>query len=148
MAREQMTQLRLTQPQRDLLAEIKEAGVLYIQRYKRYYRTAEALVKKGLIEVCEPDHSRMGQDGYRACRPAVAERWWKREGKPWDGRFAPPPWPTEDYRNSNCVHGFDGKWGEKGERQRQCRECGRWIWEHLWPKEEAHLNAATGEADG
>lgn len=55
---------RLTEPQRRLLTEVEEAGVLYIKRYGTYYRTAEVLVRKGALIVSEPDHSRMGQDGY------------------------------------------------------------------------------------
>lgn len=55
---------RLTQPQRDLLAEIEEEGVLYVTRGGRYYRTADALRRKGFVECCEPDHSRNGIDGY------------------------------------------------------------------------------------
>jgi hypothetical protein len=55
---------RLTEAQRQLLAEIEEAGVLYIRRYGQYGRTAEALVRKGKAIISEPDHSRMCQDGY------------------------------------------------------------------------------------
>lgn len=56
--------VRLTAPQRELLAEIEAAGVLYIKDYGRYCRTAEALVRKGVAVVSEPDYSRNGQNGY------------------------------------------------------------------------------------
>lgn len=56
--------IRLTEPQRRLLAEVEETGVLYVRRYGPYYRTADALVRKGLLVVSEPDFSRNRQDGY------------------------------------------------------------------------------------
>lgn len=67
---------RLSAPQRALLDEIREAGVLYVRRYGRYYRTVAALVQKGYATVVEPDYSRVGQDGYsvteRGSNPQVA----------------------------------------------------------------------------
>jgi len=58
----------LTRPQATLLAEIKatERGVLYIDRYGRYARTIEALERRGLVRIVEPDHSRHGHDGWAA----------------------------------------------------------------------------------
>ena len=55
---------RLTAPQRTLLAEIAEAGVLYVRRGGPYHRTVDSLVRKGYAVISEPDYSRMGQDGY------------------------------------------------------------------------------------
>lgn len=46
---------RLTKPQRALLDEIKETGVLYITRWGPYWRTVEALQRRGLVEVAEND---------------------------------------------------------------------------------------------
>lgn len=42
---------RLTEPQRQLLEEIRESstGGLYVDRYMRYYRTAKALERRGLV---------------------------------------------------------------------------------------------------
>lgn len=42
---------RLTEPQRRLLAEIRESstGGLYIDRYMRYHRTAQALLRRELV---------------------------------------------------------------------------------------------------
>lgn len=57
---------RLTRPQRELLDEIIEKGALYIARYGRYARTAQALVTKGYAVRTWIDHSRMGQDEYKA----------------------------------------------------------------------------------
>lgn len=46
----------------------------------------------------------------------------------------PPPWPSSgDPRTSRCTHGWSEKWGQVGERQRQCRHCRRWIWDHDLP---------------
>lgn len=45
--------------------------------------------------------------------------------------FAPPPWPLgSDPRKPECTHDWDGTWGKVGERQRRCRHCDRFIWEH------------------
>jgi hypothetical protein len=55
---------RLTKPQRDLLAEIREKGTLYITRSGPYGRTIEALARRGLVRISEHDHSGMGQDGW------------------------------------------------------------------------------------
>jgi len=57
---------RLTEPQRRLLDELVDTkrGVLYIRRWGPFDRTTQALVRKGYIEVVEPDHSAMGQPGY------------------------------------------------------------------------------------
>jgi hypothetical protein len=55
---------RLTRPQRELLAEIAEAGVLYITRNGRYHRTVEALERRGLVYRSEPDYSTWGQSGW------------------------------------------------------------------------------------
>jgi DNA-binding PadR family transcriptional regulator len=42
---------RLTEPQQELLTEIRESstGGLYVDRYMRYYRTARALERRGLV---------------------------------------------------------------------------------------------------
>lgn len=53
-------------------------------------------------------------------------------GPPYDPqRFPPPPpWPLgPDPRTPDCQHRWDGYWGVKGERQRLCRYCGRYVWE-------------------
>jgi hypothetical protein len=65
---------RLSKPQAELLAEIKatERGVLYIDRYGRYARTIEALARRGLVHIVEPDRSPHGQDGWAACEPPAA----------------------------------------------------------------------------
>lgn len=60
---------RMTRPQRDLLAELLtvnsygEEG-LYIARHQRYWRTARALVDRGLARIDQPDYSNHGQDHY------------------------------------------------------------------------------------
>ena len=53
----------------------------------------------------------------------------------------PPPWPTsKDPRTPECRHDWPSPWGRKGETQRLCAHCGRWIWSRsIWPK---------GESDG
>lgn len=56
--------LKTTPAQRQLLEEIRAAGVLYITRHSRYHRTVVALRDRGLVECVEPDHSRTAQDGY------------------------------------------------------------------------------------
>lgn len=56
---------RLSIVQKELLAEIKQAGTLYIRRFGRYGRTAEVLRRKGLIEISERDHSPEQQNGFR-----------------------------------------------------------------------------------
>lgn len=57
---------RLTKPQRALLDEITEKGGLYIRRDGRYFRTADALRRKGYVEITEHDYSSWGQDRYEA----------------------------------------------------------------------------------
>lgn len=57
---------RLSPAQQELLDEIREKGGLYITRYGRYGKTASILVRKGYVEITEPDHSRMRQDRYEA----------------------------------------------------------------------------------
>lgn len=54
----------LSKPQKDLLNEIAEAGVLYVRRNSRYDRTVESLRRRGLVEVVEPDYSRLGMNGW------------------------------------------------------------------------------------
>lgn len=61
-------------------------------------------------------------------------KWWTAETRPYDGSAPPPPWPVTDYRLSKCTHGWDAKWGVKGELQRRCRHCKRWVWQHNWPE--------------
>jgi hypothetical protein len=56
--------MTLTGPQRALLDEIRETGVLYVKRYGRYHRTVAALVRRGLVVQSEPDYSTNGMDGY------------------------------------------------------------------------------------
>ena len=58
--------VRLTEPQRQLLEEIKTAGVLYIRRHGPYHRTVQALLRKGAVRCVEPDYSRFGADGWAA----------------------------------------------------------------------------------
>ena len=55
---------RLSGPQWLLYAEIAMCGTVYVDRNKKWHRTAEALVRRGLIKVTEPDYSRLAQDGY------------------------------------------------------------------------------------
>lgn len=48
-----------------------------------------------------------------------------------DLAWAPPPWPLgDDPRTPDCTHDWTGTWGKVGERQRRCRHCRRYIWEH------------------
>jgi len=61
--------MRLSQPQSDLLDEIREAGILYVWRYKRYGRTAQALERRGLVFVKERDLSGQGADGWAVVEP-------------------------------------------------------------------------------
>lgn len=51
----------------------------------------------------------------------------------------PPPWPLgPDPRTPDCTHTWEGSWGVVGERQRQCKHCKRWVWEHsITTKEDA-----------
>lgn len=65
---------RLTKPQRDLLDEIRETGILYIARYGRYGRTVQALERRGLVFRSEPDYSALNQDGWSVVpQPATNE---------------------------------------------------------------------------
>lgn len=59
-----MTRPPLTRQQKKLLAEIEEAGVLYVRRWGPYYKTATALVNKKYAVLSEPDYTRNGRDGY------------------------------------------------------------------------------------
>jgi hypothetical protein len=61
MARENA---RPSKPQLALLAELVETGRLYIKRTGRYGRTVDALGRRGLARVDEPDHSVNAQDGW------------------------------------------------------------------------------------
>lgn len=54
----------MSKPQRALLAEIEEAGVLYVHRYGRYDRTVRALAARGLVRCVSPDYSRLAMDGW------------------------------------------------------------------------------------
>lgn len=72
---------RLTSPQRALLDEIAEAGILYVGRYMRYARTVNALVAKGYAVIVEPDYSQFAHDGYAVTPKAVEE-------------FAEETWPA------------------------------------------------------
>lgn len=51
----QVKRPKLTIPQADLLAEIVETGTLYITRYGRYWRTIDALTRKGYVRCSEND---------------------------------------------------------------------------------------------
>lgn len=57
---------RMTKPQAALLAEIKEAGTLYIGRNQRYGRTILALEARGLVVKSAPDYSTFCHDGWSA----------------------------------------------------------------------------------
>ena len=50
----------------------------------------------------------------------------------------PPPWTSrtdKDPRTPECKHNWPSKWGKKGEWQRLCNHCGRWIWSRsIWPE--------------
>lgn len=56
--------MKLTEPQSALLAELAEGNGLYIRRYGKFFRTAEALERRALVRIDEPDHSQLGQDHY------------------------------------------------------------------------------------
>jgi hypothetical protein len=57
----------------------------------------------------------------------------------------PPPWPlADDPRTAECTHDWNRYWGKKGERQRQCLHCDRWIWEsQIWPDPRVTKPAVT-----
>ena len=55
---------RLTKPQRALLAEIGVVGTLYIRRVSPYWRTVQALSRRGLVVCSEPDYTRTAMDGW------------------------------------------------------------------------------------
>ena len=62
---------KLSHPMQMLLDEIRRngqmrGGGLYVKRYGRYWRTIEALEKRGLVRCDEPDFSRNGQDHWVA----------------------------------------------------------------------------------
>ena len=59
-----MNHVRMSKPQRTLLEEVADAGVLYITRGKRYERTILALADRGLVYNAEPDYSLMRTDGW------------------------------------------------------------------------------------
>lgn len=63
--------MKLSDAQADLLEEIVEKGVLYVKTYSRYGRTVKSLERKGLVEVVEPDFTKLQMPGYR---PTVAGR--------------------------------------------------------------------------
>jgi hypothetical protein len=63
----------LSKPMQELLDEITENGIMYIRYYSQAGRTANALRKRGLIYVKEPDHGTMRMDGYALVRPATTE---------------------------------------------------------------------------
>lgn len=56
----------MTRTQASLLAEIQEAGILYIRRHSQPHRTVEALERRGLVRCVEPDYSLLRQDGWKA----------------------------------------------------------------------------------
>jgi hypothetical protein len=58
--------MKLTQPQRDLLDEIREKGGLYIAQPGRYHRTIVALARRGLVRIDEHDWSASGMDHWIA----------------------------------------------------------------------------------
>lgn len=57
---------RLTSAQKELLAEIREAGVLYVSDNMRYGRTVRVLERKGYVRCVEPDYSPRAQNGWAA----------------------------------------------------------------------------------
>lgn len=59
-------------------------------------------------------------------------QWWTEVVRPYDGKLPPPPWPVKDSRTESCPHLWDEVWGVKGERQRLCVFCQRYVWEHCW----------------
>lgn len=61
--------MRISEPQRKLLEEIRANGILYVRRWGRYSRTVSALRQKGLVKIVEPDYSQQGMDGYSANEP-------------------------------------------------------------------------------
>lgn len=54
----------LTPAQQALLAEIEEAGILYVRSDSAFGRTVRALVNKRYVYVSEPDYSRTPRPGY------------------------------------------------------------------------------------
>lgn len=56
----------VTRPQRKMLAEIAETkrGVLYVRDGSRWGRTIDALWRRGLVEIVEPDYSSWNQNGW------------------------------------------------------------------------------------
>lgn len=55
---------RLSPVQKQLLAEIREAGVLYVNAYRRYGRTVRVLEREGFVKCVEPDYSLLRMDGW------------------------------------------------------------------------------------
>lgn len=65
--------VRLTPPQVELLGDLATKPQMYVRRYSRWAKTAGALVQRQLAVLAYPDHSTLGQDGYRITDAGRAE---------------------------------------------------------------------------
>lgn len=57
---------------------------------------------------------------------------WIKTSRVYDGSQLSPGGKPKDPRTPECRHEWGGHWATKGERQRLCRRCRRWIWDHDW----------------